>query len=334
MKLRTISLIVALLAGLSLSGCALFGSTEEFEEPSDPDDQTAFPDDAAALIADDCPAALHAAGLSADWTTPNTIRWSWDYAGTDEPLETFVLVVGTSETMVRERRTEAIYFGPEQARELSKVTGEHRREWSVAYGLEPDTEYFAQLVAVQPNDCTSGSNVASATTSLPENEFVIFSEDATEGYSIPDGVNLSNRVPYQGDFHYEWEASCDGEESCYEIVRRQDLGLKADIPEAAFGGALLEFAVLNEGSAVGQFEQVRFQFRVGGESALWSRNDFVTTAPSNDYRIVQVPLNQFFSGGAPMTWDDLTAGEIYEFGIGNTWSAGTMVSFDEVRIRY
>lgn len=364
---------IVLASVLALGGCAIFGdpnevTVDDMNGPADTgsDDAGTSPSDMAAdagtagedsgttsdsggedaaSFADmdrpDCQAQVLAANLQVEWTTPNTMYVTWDRFNPEASVREYEMLVGRTSVDVEDEVNVRKYSAHDNG-EFRRTDGEFPVDWSVAWGLEPERDYFVKLIAYDENWCHSESNIVSGTT-LPDvsNEHVIFSENPTSGFSVPPGVTYSNRHPYSGQFHYEWKVDCENADSCFDIVRRGaiDQPLQGFAVED-FDSAFLEFAWHNEGSLFAQWPAVRFALRdpETGEKVWWKAQKRAPTGPSANYRLFQVPLRFFRSdGGLPEPRDirpEDVAGSVDEFGVGAAAEEGTFLSWDEVRLRW
>jgi hypothetical protein len=294
------------------------------------------------LLADmarpDCRAQVLAANLQVDWTTPNTLRVSWDRVNPEVPVREYEMLAGRTSVDVEDEVNVRTYTAADNG-EFLRTTGEFPVSWTVAWGLEPSRDYFVKLIAYDQDGCHSSSNVASGTTLADvTNEHVIFSESPTAGFSVPAGVTFSNRHPFDGQFHYEWKADCEGEATCSNIIRRGGFAQPIDTWDAAgFETAFLEYAWHHEGSSFAQYPAVRFAVNdpVTDQTEWYKAERSVPTGPAADYRLFQVPLRFFWREGdrEPLTADRLDW-VVSEFGVAATADDGEFMSWDEVRIRW
>ncbi len=268
------------------------------------------------------------------WATPNTIRLGWSWLTEDPSIETLEVVVGASEADVRARRDVTVFTRDEVA-EFAMFSGPNRQSEASIWGLDPDTTYVVQMGAIHESGCRSSAPVFTASTgaALP-NEHVIFSEEPTDGYSIPSDFAYSSRNPAAGEYHYEWSVDCDGEASCFEILRRQGLSDTVTIPAGAFDDAIVEFMALHEGTTYGEFWHVRMFVGSSENRKLWTVEYVPVLGPTAVWRLHQIPLRFFEDAETTMTAADISGEPIYEFGMGAVWDAGTYGNWDEVRIRW
>ena len=274
------------------------------------------------------------------WTTPNSIRWRWDSAGNPDQLVGFELVTGTTEEDVRNRTGGAVVWSaaqnPELGRYLLPATGGD--EPVVATTTDEhalSTEYYGQLTAIDTANRRSATNVASGRTSdTPTSTVVIFHDTDTPGYSIPDDVVLSTRLPYAGTHHYDYLESCGaGENACFETLRRQGLSTNlSSISQGAFSTtAFIEFAIATEGPTPSYWSQVRIMTGTDGNTELWMNQGWTIRADGT-YRLVQIPL-RVFGVDAPMPYEELARG-LFEVGVGGNWQDGSRTMLDEIRVHW
>lgn len=284
-----------------------------------------------------CTFELIVAVLEPSWTTPNTARLRWDWVRTDIPVESFELVVGKSQADVM-NRTNVTVFTELENRELGLTSDARRVGWTSAWGLDADTTYYAQLVAVNAAGCRSGSAVATfATRPDATDEHVVFSEAALSGFPIPPSLVLSNRMPQAGLFHYEWLVDCAG--GCFELVRHGGLNQTVSgFDVAKFDDAFIEYWLFNEGTSFADYPVARIGIDSGAGTVFYKREGVVWNAPSNGYRLYQLPLRllQDFSGASrPLMSADVLVGATFnEFAAGLMCEQGSRVGWDEVRVRW
>ncbi|MEM6993146.1 MAG: hypothetical protein AAF721_21715 [Myxococcota bacterium] len=285
-------------------------------------------------------AAVTVGNLRAAWATPNTIRWEWDAQGDADELLAYTLTVGESEQDVLDQSgssrewTEA--DNPELSRYLLPRTGgEDQVTFTATDELTPDTIYFAQLRATDTAGNVVTTTVAAGRTAEPAvDEIVIMSDQETAGYSLPDNFLLTEERPYAGTHAYRYDSICpDGDSTCWENLRRQELGLDLSaISQGTFATtAYFEVAVAIEGGTTPWWCSLWLAYDPGSERLAnyggW------TARADGEYRLLQVPMREFEIQGAPTPYDELALG-LFGFNVGCPWSAGSVVRVDEVRLRW
>jgi hypothetical protein len=286
------------------------------------------------------PGAIQVTDLHVVWTTPNWIRWEWASEGTPDELLRYELVTGTSAEDVESRTGSAIVWTAEQNPELGRfflpaTGGEDQVIATMTDEHLPSTEYYGALTAVDTANRRSTSNVAAGRTSDPPgHELVIFSDEATPGYSIPDTFVLSDRDPYAGTHHYDYQLeSCaePTEPMCFEILRRQGLGTDlTGITQGAFSTtAYVELALASGGPTPSYWSQLRIQVGTDGDADSYLLGAWTIRA-DGDYRLYQFPLRAIGWDG-PMPYEALARG-LHELGVGGNWTAGVPTMVDEIRI--
>lgn len=121
--------------------------------------------------------------LSAGWTTPSWIHWTWEpEAPDDHQLARYELTVAESIDDLLASSGTARRFDPDTNPELARYTLPRSGSAEVidatfSSGHQPDTEYVARLLAIDTAGRTRWSNIARARTSLaPVAERVIVDE--------------------------------------------------------------------------------------------------------------------------------------------------------------
>jgi hypothetical protein len=216
---------------------------------------------------------------------------------------------------------------------------------SVTYGLDPDTSWYARLVAVDRFGCAFESAIVPATTlpePLPGREVVLF-EDAA-----PDPGQL---LASSGTF--AWRESCDGD-PCLECVSgdssTDNLRLFVDLDGAAFGAmspgqfegqAFLEFRVWLEDPSSSFWTSIWVESPAGiFRFEPYSPIRTPAAAAQTSYLTVQLPLRELLhdADGAPMTHQQLTegppSGGLVQFSFGTIVPEGTRVWLDDIRVRW
>ncbi len=285
------------------------------------------------------PPSITVSNLHVGWTTPNWIRWQWDAEGLPDGLLGYELVTGETEADVVSRTGSAVIWTADQNAELGRflipaVDGEDPVVVTLTDGHLPSKQYFGQLVAIDTAGRRSSSNVAGGrTTDPPNSSAVIFSEDDV-GWSVPPGVELSDRFPYAGTYHYDYLRTCaSGAPACFENPGRQGVERGPfNISLGAFSTtAFIEFALATEGPEISYWSQVRLIFSTTDKEIYlypaW------TLRSDGEYHVYQIPLRAFLDGEESMPHEVLQFA-LWEFNIGGKWSDGAYTSFDEVRIRW
>lgn len=286
------------------------------------------------------PGVIVVANLRADWTTPNTILWRWDPSEDNSPdqLNAYEMVVGESEGDVAGRTGTARIFtvdeNPELGRYLLPNTGAGDVvAKTITDGHDPDTNYFAQLTAIDTASNTTTSNVAQGRTTLAASaEIVLFSEDPIGGFPLPSTFVRTAGCGYQSDQCLQWvNDACDTTEECWENLRRQGLNIDANaISQGSFSTtAFIELAVANGSSFPGFWSETWMS--VGG--AFFAFNAW-TIRSGGEYRVYQFPLRILTDGGVALDRDTLVAGGIEGFRVGTSWEGAATIRVDEVRIRW
>jgi tRNA A-37 threonylcarbamoyl transferase component Bud32 len=283
--------------------------------------------------------AIRVEELRAQWATPNQVRWAWHAEGDPDALRTYELVTGPSEADVLAASPSTTRWTaatrPELGRFLLPRTGNAEPVRSTTTSEHPeDTAVFAQLVAIDTAGRRSTSNVASIVTSeAPVGEIVVFADDETAGFGMPDGFAPARERPFAGTGHLQWRAECPAS-PCWVNLRRQALGISLDAITAGTYSttAFLELAIAAESSGPTWYSQVRVWYDPRSLANV-AHYEGITLASDGEYRVLQVPLRAFARDGVPVPADELQFG-LFEVGVGGSWADGAVVRVDEIRVRW
>lgn len=294
------------------------------------------------VLAPDHDSLWSLAQLQTQWTTSYSAAFSWIFAGDEQRFDHFELWIALSLAELESETGSTQKLGPEELPELGwyqlpNTSGFDPVSHTVVHGLLPDTQYFVQLSALSNDGQVARSEpVTARTLALPNHEIVIFSERDTDGYSIPAGMYLSDQSPYGGQYHYRWDNDCeDGEDRCFENLRRQDFALSmASLGEADFAHAYFEVAIANPGDQPSPWSQLGLTFfREADQSEQVFVVSPLTFAVMPGYQLWQVPLRAFSHAGLPLDFEDMS-GDLVEFRVGGSWCDDTAIDLDEIRIRW
>jgi hypothetical protein len=282
--------------------------------------------------------------LRAVWSTPNQIRWQWDVAGEEEDFVAYELVVGQSEADVVERAEGTILFDGQRNPELGVLVLPRTFQGLVVTAtttdlLEPDTVYYAQLLARDTSGAESLSNVALARTNPPPSyEIVLLAEGDSPGYSVPSTYVVDTVAPYAGAEHFSYVHTCP-EPDCWENLQRQ--GLAFDLSQIREGDfettAFLEFATSLQDSIPSWYGGAQLWFGDADDLTVYAGWQL---APNGEYRLIQAPLAAFVYPGGQGVEDDVSleypalAAGVTAFVVGGHWSDGATVRVDEARLRW
>ncbi len=326
MALYTRRVVRAPAIALLLVGCELNPAFD----PSIPADSGIGPGDA----------AVEVGNLRATWGTPNAIRWDWDAAGNPDGLLAYQLWVGPTEADVLDRTAAARKWTEADNPELQDFflpnTGsEDAVVFTTTDELEPDSIYYAQLVAIDTAGNERVTNVAAGrTTQEPVREIVIMSDVDPPGIRLPEDFVLAQERPYAGTAALRWQAPWAPTEQDWENLRRQEIGLDLSaISEGTYATtAYLELALAIENSATPWWCDLWLWYDGSSHEFIADYQGWTARADGN-YRVLQVPLRVFEIGGTPVPHEELSHG-LFGFNVGCEWTGGAVVRVDEVRIRW
>jgi hypothetical protein len=289
-------------------------------------------------------AAISVFDLRAAWSTPNQVRWVWNVQGEESDFVAYELVIGPSEDEVRERAPTTTVFDGTRNPELGVFILPRTFQALVVEAtttdlMEPDTVYYAQLLARDTAGAESRTNVAVVRTDpSPSYEIVLLAEGDSPGTSIPSTYVVDTAAPYAGTEHFSYVHTCEMA-TCAENLQRQ--GLMIDLAEIRQGDyattAYLEFAVSLQDSIPWWYGGAYLWY--GGEDALTTYSGWQIAA-DGEYRVIQAPLDEFVYPNEPGEEDDeLVPYEALEpgvtaFVVGGHWSDGATVRVDEARLKW
>ncbi len=285
--------------------------------------------------------------FSADWSTPSSVHWIWELAGDEADFRAYEVWVATSPEALEQG--DVVIFdrtvNPELGRySLANTSGVDLVVGTISDGLQPSTEYYGQLhVLDTAGGQTVSSNVAvRPTTAEPTSSRTLFADDDpfSAGFGLPECMQRTDVAPSEGTHHFELLVACSAQEmsvceevtepaaECFENLRLQNL----ELPEANIGGgdfadAFLELDVAivppDDSPAHGWWGDISIQHGAG-----WPGAQGITLRADGAYRRYQIPLSQM--GLTPETFDGFVGG----VRVGSQWRHGSVVRFDEVRLRW
>jgi hypothetical protein len=287
--------------------------------------------------------------FAADWSTPNAIHWTWGVEGEADAFHAWEVRVATS-TEELEAGGGVVFDGslnPELDRFTLRNTNEEEPvTGTITDDLLPATEYFARLSVL---DTAGGRSVSAnvavrTTTAAPVDGVTIFADadPFPPGVAYPMGCYVrTDGAPAAGTTsHFELHhfcdaagnASCtedvDGQPECWENLRLQDMSVPVPgLTAGDFSDAYLELYVAIEAPAGAVGHGWWSELSIDASDAIWKYTG-LTIRADGEYRRYQVPLTQF--GLGPETLASLAQG----VRVGSTWTAGSRIRVDEVRIRW
>ena len=284
--------------------------------------------------------------FSADWSTPESIHWTWDVSGEEADFHAWEVWVAADESALTNGAGVQVFDGatnPELDRFVLKNTeGVDPVVGTLTRGLAPGTDYFAKLIVFDTSGGRSESpNVAVRTTTVaPTEAVVVFADDPLAGgaYPLPVCFTRSDVAPYAGTHGFAVELGCTAADAtcerpdpavaeCWENLRLQQMS----IPLTGLGGgdltdAFLEFhlAIDAPDATEGHGWWSMAGIHIEGQNFAYAPLTIPATA---QYERFQVPLAVL-----GVTLDDL--GSLTRFYVGSTWQNGADLRVDEVRIRW
>ncbi len=176
--------------------------------------------------------------LTASYTTPYSIHWTWPTPKNLQLLSYFELVVGPSQNDVLIRSAASTVWTSHQNPELGFGMIQHSNSTdpvtrTITDELAPATTYWAQLVAVDNSGLRSGSSAASGTTlSCPEG-IVPLVQSSFSGWVLPCATQVPcSQTPPSLTFAADAGAACAndmalvGMDTCLvELAAQCDVGV-------------------------------------------------------------------------------------------------------------
>ncbi len=285
--------------------------------------------------------------FSADWSTPESIHWTWEVEGADEDFHAWALWLATDEAALDDEAEVLVFDGrsnPELDRFVLKNTqGIDPVVATLTRGLRPNTPYFARLFVFDTaGDRWQSPNVAVRSTTLqPNAERVLFDEEPLNGGAYPNPVcfQRTDAAPLAGSHHYSLALRCDSDgdqtceagdpdvAECWENLRLENLGIGLDdLGGGDFTDAFLEFHLAidtddPEGHGWWSSAGLAIDETIFGVAPL-------TFPADGTYHRFQIPLTQM---GITL---DAIADPIHSVRIGSQWQYGTTLRLDAVRVRW
>ncbi len=312
---------------LAASSCGRVGFSALDEQPAD-----ASIDIARCFSEPGGSSSLTLDAFALEFATPNTLRFRWestDPVGEFSEYEVLLMPADASECDVQrvDQRTNpglGHFRGPDV---------DHLLVATSIGSLAPNTRYVAQLLIHDESGASRASELRTVQTSRqPQREFVLFSEGAATGYSIPDTLTIATGDAFSGSEYLEFVSDCLG--GCFENLRRQDIGISlSTMTPEDFSQAYYEFAIASSGTEHSYWSQVRLSFdQEDGSRELFIYAPMVLAARET-YTVHQIPLRAFSKDAqaTQLNYDFASRG-VYEFTVGGNWPLGDTVRLDELRI--
>lgn len=279
----------------------------------------------------------------AAWATPNQVRWSWRSVGDAADFLRYELYVGRSEEEVRER-VSALHFTSDENPELGRFLlprtgGEERVAATTSDLLEPDTQYFAQLVVHDTQLNETWSNIAAARTELsPLNQLLIYEDTDLGGWLQPACISQSSTKPHAGQQSYAYTVQCNGAEAACSSSGSADCWLQMKL-----GGRAIDLSGLTAGTLQGAY--VEYAFALDSPVAIyWGAVNLsaasgvfgvepVSYRADGKYRVYQLPLRALVDQGEGFDVGDLTT-PLSAFFVSGALPEGATAYLDSVRVRW
>ncbi|MBL4683381.1 MAG: hypothetical protein JKY37_02235, partial [Nannocystaceae bacterium] len=252
--------------------------------------------------------------FSADWSTPESIHWTWQAEGSEAEFHAWELWIATSADAVDDESRATVFDGsinPELGRfTLANTSGISTVDRTITDLLQPSTEYFARLhVLDTAGGRTMSTNVAvRSTTAPPTDTLVIFADELpSPGYPVPAMcLALSDTAPLLGtERHLALDVQCDAageavcaEEAqpapeCWENLRLQDLALTTNgLAGGDFADAFVELHVAIDAPGESPGHGWWSDIGIRRSDKTWTGHNGITLRADGEYRRYQIPLSQ------------------------------------------
>jgi hypothetical protein len=338
---------LALVAALAFVGCTIPDLDFTGKQCPCPDGWSCVAGACARAAATDGPVGRITVGnLRAAWSTPNSIRWEWDVAGSKDDFGEFQLTVasqppgaGGSMTWTSAVNVELgrLYLPNPNGNE-DLVTG------TITDQHDTDTTYVATLVALDSSGNRSVSNQAQTATTVQLTHTITFFSNATPpGYPLPPPIVVAQGCGISGSACLSYTPSadpmcmaeaCSPGMCCYENLRWQDLNADTSmITQGSFDQiAYYEFYIASTGKAPSYWADVWLYLNPSGSQKIFTYHPW-SYRPDPAFRRVQIPLRALSDGTNLLTHQDLMAG-INGFDVGSNWDESGSAYLDEVAIWY
>lgn len=296
-------------------------------------------------LAESC--AVSASRISVRWQTPHSLAFDIRGVGEAARFLRYELVVAESKRDVESRAGTARVITSAEHVELDAFSG--GGALVVVDGLAADTTYFAELVAVDSDECASRSSVLAAETSAePANDPIVIYDaaDQTTWPALqPGAAGLMSGV-------VEYVLAED--ECCIDVC-----GDEPDVGARSFCGQPLKLdRTVLLGATSGQanlvradtFEDAYLEIELLYDSpfaavygTVWLspqdgpaefRFDGLTFAPTTGFATIEVPLRFLAQSGVALEHAVLASGPIDQFAIGGQWHRDATLRLRAVRVRH
>jgi hypothetical protein len=317
--------------------------------------------------------------LRAAWRTPNAIRWTWDSSAPDnDSLARYELFLARSSADLAMRSTTpcpgfdlvpgtCCVFDPSTSPELGsyfrpRAGGPAPVRGVFASDLEPNTEYFAVLVATDTGGGTFTSNVAVGRTQIAPIGAVTIADDGDPpGYELP-GAPCYAPVTRAGDAqsgtdYLERIHVCVGPDAesvddtecspnntsipeCWANIRTQETALDQNLDENQFELAYLEFWMAIEDSGPSYWSHAGAHLLFSDGRRAYPTFEEITFVPDRGYVRYQIALDQmtWIHPGdmepSPITFEDMIGTRFDGYRIGGTFANGARIRIDSIAVRW
>jgi hypothetical protein len=292
--------------------------------------------------------AFEVVGFSSDWSTPNSIHWTWQVEGAIEDFHAWEVHVATSAETVESG--DGLVFDGTVNPELSRFTlrntnDEERVVGTITDGLTASTEYFARLIVLDTaGGRTVSPNVAVRSTGpAPTNGVAILADDdpIPPGLALPSCYQHADDAPAEGTTHHyqlrhfcsdEGVATCiepdDPAPECWENLRLQGMSVPVTgLSAGDFADAHLDVFIAVDAPAdvAGHGWWSELALAAGGSIHGYKG---LTIRADGSYRRYQIPLAQL--GLTHRVLASVAEG----LRVGSSWANASTIRVDEAWIRW
>lgn len=285
--------------------------------------------------------------LTAEWATPNSIRWKWTVTGDKKSFRAYEVVVGKSAADVTNRAAGVDILRGNEHPELDlfdarggKTSGPFSM-WTTTDGFGPGITKFVQVHATDVNGTVSSTKVVSrATADQPTRTKILFDGAERSARPVADWVF---KTPVGGEAHYALDVDCGTASTCAKRGELFALGIDMNAPSpyvsGDFPGSYLTFDI--EGSvAVTSFSStVAIEFGDGtcaGGAGVCTFRYSGWTQKKSGRTTIQAPLGELRNDNGPLTFPILQQKGfgVQSLELSGTWADKAALRLYNARIRW
>lgn len=294
------------------------------------------------------PGRFEVRSFSADWSTPESIHWTWDVIGDESDFFAWTLWLATDEAALGSGEAVLVFDGstnPELDRYvLQNTEGVDPVVATLTRDLEPGTDYFAKLLVLDTSGGRSESpNIAvRSTTAQPTEQTPLFVDEPlpSGAYPLPACLSRTDVAPHGGTHHLELDVQCDelaeftcsmGDPrvvECWENLRLQNMS----VPLTGLGGGELADAFIEFHLSIehGRSAEAHGWWSMAGIHLDDQGFSFapLTVPATGRYERFQIPLTVL---GVDVENLSMPLTRVF---VGSQWQGGAVLRIDDVRVRW